>query len=99
MYAFCPQPVIESCTNIGFLPMTYGYEELWQHMHPSTVSPWTNNWIEVYDFTPHKKAATGEPNYYINSEIDPSFIKPLKLAKEVMARASASVGHELKSLD
>ena len=84
------EPVVESSTNIKFLPMTYGYDKLFSHMCLSKISPWTNNWTDVFDFTPGKKSATGEPNFYIAG--DPlvyDFVRPLEHAKEIIEKASS----------
>jgi len=70
-------PVVESCSNIKFIPMVYGYTELFSQMRPAMVSPWCNNWTDVFDFTPHKKSATGEPNYFLVGDLVPDFIRPL----------------------
>ena len=73
--------MVESSTNFKFLPMTYAYDELFEHMMPSRISPWTNNWTEVFDFTPQKRAENGEPNYFIAGEellYDGDFIRPLE---------------------
>lgn len=75
------EPVVESCTNIKFLSMTYGYRELFSQMRPSMVSPWTNNWFDIYDFTPHKRADDGSPNFYCVPQIDRQFMRPLEEAK------------------
>ena len=88
--------MIESSTEIKFLPMTYAYDELFTHMMNSNTSPWTNNWTEVFDFTPHKKAASGEPNYHISGEeLLPNFIRPLAHAKEIIEKSEG----EPKSLN
>ena len=56
-------------------------------MLKSNVSLWTNKWTEVYDFTPHKTADDGTPNWKINTALlnDPSeFIKPLQQMKALV---------------
>ena len=76
--------------------MTYAYDEVFTHMMHCNISPWTNNWTEIFDFTPQKKAATGEPNYYISGEeLDYDFIRPLAHAKEIMSKVEG----EPKSLN
>ena len=72
------QPVIESSTNIKFIPMVYEYPELFSQMRPSMVSPWCNNWTDVFDFTAGKKAETGEPNFFCVGDLDREFIRPLE---------------------
>ena len=57
--------------------MVYDYPELWEQMHASMLSPCCNNWSDVFDFTPHKNAATGEPNYFISGDLEPELVKPL----------------------
>ena len=68
--------------------MTYAYDEVFSHMMQCKISPWTNNWTDVFDFTPQKKSPTGEPNWF--TEADPlveNFMRPLEHAKEIMAKA------------
>ena len=91
--------MIESSTNIKFLPMTYEYPELFSHMFPSRVSPWCNNWSNVFDFTPHKKAASGEPNFTLSFDLDPQFVRPLWQGKAIVARVRELKGEELRSLE
>ena len=93
------QPVVESSTNIKFIPMVYEYPELFSQMLPSRVSPWCNNWTDVFDFTPHQKAETGELNYYISPDLQPDFIRPLSQAKSLMDKVAQIRGEELKSLE
>jgi len=65
----------------------------------SMVSPWCNNWTDVFDFTPHKTAATGEPNYFVVGDLQPNFIRGLQQAKSLMDKAAQTRGEELKSLE
>jgi len=60
--------------------MVYEYPELFHQMYPCRISPWCNNWSDVFDFTPHKKSETGEPNYFINGDLDYDFVMPLRKA-------------------
>ena len=80
------------------MPMTYAYDELFEHMRPSTVSPWTNNWFDVYDFTPHKTAPTGEPNFFLAGDLVPEFMVPLEKAKLLIQKVGEIKGTEFKSL-
>ena len=63
------EPVVEACSNIEFSTMTYWYEELLSQLQAVSVSPWCNKWNEVFDFTAHKTASTGEPNWFIDPEL------------------------------
>ena len=96
----CFQPVVESCTNIKFLPMTYAYKELFSQMRPCMVSPWTNNWNDIFDFTPHKKSPDASvPNFYCVSSLETDFIKPLEQVKELIMKATVAKGVAIKSLN
>lgn len=42
---FSPNPpVIESCSGIQFVPMTYTYNELLSQLRQVNLSPWINSW-------------------------------------------------------
>ena len=73
--------MVESSTNIKFLPQTYAYDELFEHFMGANISPWTNLWTDVFDFTPHKKSETGEPNFFTTSNLEKGFIRPLEQTK------------------
>ena len=34
------------------------------------TSPWNNKWQDIYDFTAHKTAASGVPNFTVNTALD-----------------------------
>ena len=68
-------------------------------MQKSNLSPWTNNWVEVFDFTPNKKAGSGEPNFTIKGSITSDLILPLKKAQTLAEMAKEATGEEIKSLD
>ena len=70
------------------MPQTHSYAELFSHMRSAQISPWTNNWVEVFDFTPHKKASTGEPNFEIVSDQVMDFIRPVEQAKKLQELAT-----------
>ena len=93
------QPVVESSTNIKFLPQTYAYDELFEHFMGANISPWTNLWTDVFDFTPHKKSETGEPNFFTTSNLEKGFIRPLEQTKQIIENAKQRRnGEEVKGL-
>jgi hypothetical protein len=64
------------------------------------VSPWTNNWNDIFDFTPHKKSPDASvPNFYCVPSLETDFIKPLEQVKELIEKASLSKGVPIKSLN
>ena len=67
-------------------------------MHSSKISPWCNAWSDIYDFTPNKVAASGEPNFFCSQEIEPSFCRNLEEAKKLLDKASSAKGTELTNL-
>ena len=77
--------------------MVYAYPELFAQMLPSTISPWCNNWTDIFDFTPHKTAESGAPNFSISGELKPNFILPLTKASRLMDKAR-EINEEIKSL-
>lgn len=78
--------------------MAYSYKELFSQMRPSMVSPWTNNWFDIYDFTPHKRADEGTPNFYCVPDVEPNFMRPLEEAKEIINKARLARGTDVKTL-
>ena len=92
------QPVVESSTNIKFLPQTYAYDELFAGFMGARISPWTNLWTDVFDFTPHKKSADGEPNFYTVSNLEKDFVRPLEKTKQIIDIAKERKGEEVKGL-
>ena len=54
----------------------------------------------MFDFTPGKKSATGEPNFYIAGDplVYDEFVRPLEHAKEIIEKASSDSA-VVKSLD
>ena len=42
-----------------------------------SLSPWTNKWEAVYDFTAHKTAESGVPNFTVNPELNWRMMAPL----------------------
>ena len=80
--------------------MTYAYKELFSQMRPCMVSPWTNNWNDIFDFTPHKKSPDASvPNFYCVSSLETDFIKPLEQVKELIMKATVAKGVAIKSLN
>lgn len=71
------EPVVEACTGIDFSTMTYWYDELLCQMKMCMTSPWTNKWQAVYDFTAHRTAESGVPNWSIDDALIWDMIKPL----------------------
>ena len=93
------QPVIEASTNIKFVPMVYSYPELFTHMRSAMVSPWTNSWTAIFDFTPHKVSTSGEPNFFCEGELTHDFIRPLWQARSLIEKATVSRGKAPTSLN
>ena len=62
--------MVEACTGIEFSVMTYWYEELLCQLQMCNTSPWNNKWQDIYDFTAHKTAASGVPNFTVNTALD-----------------------------
>lgn len=45
------QPIIESSYNIKFGCLTLNYQQLAEQYKSADISPWNNNWGNIYDFT------------------------------------------------
>lgn len=50
------------------------------------TSPWTNKWQDVYDFTAHRTAESGIPNWSINDSLNWTMIKPLGEVNEMVSK-------------
>ena len=84
--------MIEASSNITFLTPTYGYPELFGQMKRANLSPWTNKWNDVYDFTPQRKADDGSPNYIVSQKVIHDFVSPLAKLKSLVERVSQAKG-------
>ena len=71
------EPIVEACTGISFSSMTYVYPELLSHLQSAATSPWTNKWQDIYDFTPHRTANSGVPNWQISTPLNWRHMAPL----------------------
>ena len=71
------EPVVEACTGIEFSTMTYWYEELLPQIQACNLSPWTNKWEAIYDFTAHKTSESGVPNFTVSPELNWRMMAPL----------------------
>ena len=80
------EPVVEACTNIVFSTMTYWYDDLLTQMRLANTSPWSNNWTKIYDFTPHKTAESGVPNWSIDTSLNWKMIAPLGEVSEKITK-------------
>ncbi|KHN81624.1 Protein XRP2 [Toxocara canis] len=53
VFIFCAtRPIIESSRLMRFRPLSLYYDKLEEHMLKATISPFTNNWNAIHDFTP-----------------------------------------------
>eukprot|EP00354_Favella_ehrenbergii_P012615 CAMPEP_0170457418 /NCGR_PEP_ID=MMETSP0123-20130129/4713_1 /TAXON_ID=182087 /ORGANISM="Favella ehrenbergii, Strain Fehren 1" /LENGTH=113 /DNA_ID=CAMNT_0010721197 /DNA_START=694 /DNA_END=1035 /DNA_ORIENTATION=+ len=66
--------------------MTYWYDELLCQMQMCQTSPWTNKWQDVYDFTAHRTAESGVPNWYVDEALNWRQIAPLGEVSEKVAK-------------
>lgn len=79
--------------------MTYWYEELLTQLKLADMSPWTNKWNEVFDFTAHRTADDGTPNWRNSSNLNWKLIAPLGEVTEKMEKVQAFKGADaVKSL-
>ena len=67
-------------------------------MREAKLSPWTNKWSDIYDFTPGKTADSGKPNYRVSQKIIKDFISPFEEIKSLVDRVSKQKGIEITSL-
>lgn len=58
-------PIIESSSNIKFSSFNFTYQDLAWQIKQANLSPWNNNWTEIYDFTP---SSDGKLNYSLVDE-------------------------------
>lgn len=79
------EPVVEACSNIRFSSMTYWYEELLNQMQQASISPWTNKWQAVYDFTAHR-GVEGVPNWAIDEKLIWEMLPPLGEVNEKVTK-------------
>lgn len=80
------EPVVEACTGIEFSVMTYWYDELLCQLQMCNTSPWTNKWQDIYDFTAHKTAASGVPNFTVNTALDWNMMAPMAEVQEKVSK-------------
>lgn len=74
------EPVIESSSNIKFHPFNHFYPRLSEHLFNANLSPWNNNWSDVFDFTP-----AGGKHYSLVDDIDEDFVMPVHVMEaEIM---------------
>jgi len=66
--------------------MTYWYEELLSQMKLASVSPWTNKRNAVFDFTAHRTADNGDPNWGIESQLNWSGMAPMAEVNEKITK-------------
>jgi hypothetical protein len=85
--------VVEACTNIKFSTMTYWYEELLSQMKLASISPWTNKWNAVFDFTAHRTAPNGDPNWSISPDLNWNGMAPLAEVNEKITKVKAFKEH------
>uniref|UniRef100_A0A915PEW2 C-CAP/cofactor C-like domain-containing protein n=1 Tax=Setaria digitata TaxID=48799 RepID=A0A915PEW2_9BILA len=53
VFLFCTtKPIIESSKLMRFHSLALSYDKLEEHMMKASLSPFTNNWNNVHDFTP-----------------------------------------------
>ena len=67
----------------------------------SNISIWTNKWTDVFDFTAHKTADDGTPNWMIKQVLYDEmnvFIPSLEKAKEKLQSLRKVHGDELKTI-
>lgn len=93
------EPVVESCTGVKFYSNTYEYDGLLSHLMKAKISLWNNKWTEVYDFTPHKTADDGTPNWTVVPDLyEGDFIVPLERMKGMLEKVRAVHGEEVKTI-
>ena len=68
-------------------------------MKAANLSPWTNKWNDVYDFTPHRKADDGSPNFTVSKKVIYDFVSPLEKLTSLVKRVSQAKGVEITSLE
>ena len=88
------EPVVEACSKIEFSVTTYWYEELLDQLQKAGVSPWCNKWNEVFDFTAHKQAADGSPNWELDTGLNWDMIAPLYGVNEKMTKVKELKGDD-----
>ena len=84
-------PIIESCTGIKFVPMSYTYPELLSQMHTAGLSPWLNSWNDAIVKT-MRASISGENNWAVSPEIQWNFVPPLEWAEEAFSKCKAFQG-------
>ena len=67
-------------------------------MKAANISIWTNKWSDIYDFTPHKKADDGSPNFTVSSVLKNNFVTSFKEMKMTFDKISKEKGVETNSM-
>jgi len=80
-------PIIESSSNIKFLPFNFGYTMLKQQMAAASLNLWNNNWSEIYDFTP----APNSLNYSLPIDSGNDFIPTFEELEDDIMRARSGM--------
>ena len=86
--------MVEACTGIVFCTMTYRYDELLTQLKLADMSPWTNKWNEVFDFTAHRTAGDGTPNWRNSINLYWNLIAPLGEVQEKIEKVQAVRGQD-----
>ena len=55
-------------------------------MQMCATSPWVNKWQDVYDFTAHKTAESGVPNFSVNTALNWKMMAPLGEINEKVSK-------------
>lgn len=66
------QPIVEASTGMKFGCLQFNYEDFKNHLAAAGISPFTNHWSSIYDFTP----VPGEVNYTLLSRSNISELMP-----------------------
>ena len=86
-------PIIESCSEVHFVPMTYSYNELLSQMQRAELSPWQNQWNDcIVKIMRQSLVGQAKANWDILPELQWNFVPPLEWAEEAFAKCKAFQG-------
>jgi hypothetical protein len=68
-------------------------------MQSAMVSPWTNKWNAVFDFTPNRGAENGDPNWRLESALNWRMLPPLGEINEKVSKVREFKGDRIKSVN
>lgn len=86
------QPIIESSSSMKFGCVSVNYNGLTDHLKKAKISPFNNNWNNIYDFSP----ISGESNYtFLNKDQNQDKYIPLP-TDETFLSTHSNLTFELK---